>query len=138
LGVDAAGFIEQHLRGLLSVEGRVQIDPLAATDGEQGAFLAQGALGADIARVVGRMGRVGVIQHYLAPLHVGFEHRQFLEKVGLGGGIGLASCMVPENSGVSLGAAFKADLWEKYHMAAPRQRRQLGALSSKVQKAYKS
>ena len=35
--------------------------------------------------------------------------------------------MVSENSGVSLGAAFKADLWEKYHMAAPRQRRRYSA-----------
>ena len=52
--------------------------------------------------------------------------------------MGLGNCMVPEDSGVILGSIFKARLWEKYHMAAPPQRRQLGALSSKVQKAYKS
>ena len=50
----------------------------------------------------------------------------------------LGNCMVPKDSGVTLGAAFKVDLWKKYHMAAPVQRRQLGSLSNKVQKAYKS
>ena len=33
LGVDAAGLIEQHLGRLVSVEGRVQVYPLAAADG---------------------------------------------------------------------------------------------------------
>ena len=36
-------------------------------------------------------------------------------------------CMVPADSGVTLGSAFRAGLWEKYHVAAPRQRQQLGA-----------
>ena len=36
LGVDAAGLIEQRLRGVVRVEGRVEVDPLAAADGEQG------------------------------------------------------------------------------------------------------
>ena len=40
LGADAAGLIEQHLRGLVSVERRVEVNPLAAADGEQGALLA--------------------------------------------------------------------------------------------------
>jgi hypothetical protein len=37
------------------------------------------------------VGRVGVIQHGLAPLDVGFEHGQFVQKVGLRPGVGLAS-----------------------------------------------
>ena len=44
LGIDAAGLIEQHLRGLVSVEGRIQIDPLAAVDGEQRALSRVNAL----------------------------------------------------------------------------------------------
>jgi len=51
--------------------------------------------------------------------------------------IGQASCIVPGDGEGFFSRIFQANLWEKYHMAAPRQRRQLGALSSKVQKAYK-
>jgi len=46
-------------------------------------------------------------------------------------------CMAPEDNGVTLGSSFRVNLWEKYHPTAPAQRWQLGALSSKVQKAYK-
>ncbi|GAA3999622.1 hypothetical protein GCM10022408_08260 [Hymenobacter fastidiosus] len=48
-----------------------------------------------------------------------------------------ASCIVPEDSGVPVPPAYRANLWENHHTGAPAQRRQLGALSSKVQKAYK-
>jgi len=50
---------------------------------------------------------------------------------------GVGNCIVPGDGEGFFSRIFQANLWEKYHMAAPRQRRQLGALSSKVQKAYK-
>ncbi|WP_245897347.1 PD-(D/E)XK nuclease-like domain-containing protein [Hymenobacter nivis] len=48
-----------------------------------------------------------------------------------------AKCIVPGEGKGDFCRSFQATLWEKYHTAAPPQRRQPGALSSKVQKAYK-
>ena len=79
MGINTADFIQQHLRGHIGVEGDVEIDPLAAANRRQGSPLAHGAPGAGAARVVGRMGRVGVIQYSFVPCHVGFGH-EFIEK----------------------------------------------------------
>ena len=75
LSVDAAILLEQYLRGLVSVVDRVQISPLATADGEHGA---RGAPSAGAARVVGGVGRVGVIQDHFATLDVGSKHGQFV------------------------------------------------------------
>ena len=39
---------------------------------------------------MGRVGRVGVVQDRFTPLDVGFEHGQFVQKVGLGLCVGQA------------------------------------------------
>ena len=49
-----------------------------------------------------------------------------------------ARCIVPRCDGVPFDATFRTALWAKYSPAAPAQRRQYGALSSVVRKAYKA
>ena len=85
LGLDAAGFIAQHPSGGIGVE--VYALALAAADRKQGPLFAGFAPGAGAAR---GMSRIGVLAHGLAPLDVGFEDGQLVEKVGLRHRIGLA------------------------------------------------
>lgn len=73
-GVDATGFIEQHLSGVVVVERHIEVDLLATTNHERWALLIYGTPSASAARIMGEVGHIAVIEHSLAPLNVGFEH----------------------------------------------------------------
>ena len=50
---------------------------------------------------------------------------------------GFSGCTVPGLGTPPFTPELRSNLWDNYHTAAPAQRRQYGALCSKVQKAYK-
>ena len=59
----------------------VALAPLAAINDEQGPLLAHSAPRTGVVRVVGEVGRVGVLQARFASLDRGFEHSQFVQRV---------------------------------------------------------